>query len=205
MTFNPSVPNAGESPFVFPPQNSANFTQLKKIIMADHQFNDTAQNTDGFHRQVTFRGKGSGFTPSLPSGGNSLLYSKPDSLSKQQLHFYNGTTDFQLTPNAGPTKVTGSVSLTKFGTAGDTSAVIFTLPADSSGTIFLIYHGSLTYNYRGIFNTAGIGAVDFLIVKSETLSPTPAPILVASGAGIKIQNRANSTQTVDYFIISESL
>ncbi len=96
MTFNPSVPNAAQSPGLFPAQNSTNFTRLKTIINADHVFNDTAQTTDGLHRQVTLINRATPVV--LPAGSNGILYSKLDTLSATQLNFWNGVTNFQITP-----------------------------------------------------------------------------------------------------------
>lgn len=96
MTFNPSVPNAAQSPGLFPAQNSTNFTRLKTIINADHVFNDTAQATDGVHRQVTLISRA---TPAvLPAGTNGILYSKVDTLGSSQVYFWNGAVDYQVTP-----------------------------------------------------------------------------------------------------------
>lgn len=96
MTFNTNAPNSSQSPGIFPAQNNQNNARLKTIINADHVFNDTTQSTDGVHRQCTMiaRAKPVG----LPVGSNSILYTWLDSLSKAQLRFYNGTTDYQITP-----------------------------------------------------------------------------------------------------------
>lgn len=96
MTFDANVPNAGQSPGLFPPQNNTNFARLKTIINADHVFNDTSQSTDGVHRQVTMIARAS--PSSLPAGTNSILYSKVDGSGQTQLFFYNGTLDVQMTP-----------------------------------------------------------------------------------------------------------
>ncbi len=96
MTFDPSVPNANQSPGLFPPQNSTNFTRLKAIISGDHIFNDTQNvDTDGKHLQVTLLNRA---TPgSLPAGMNGILFSNTAS-SVTQLFFYNGTSTVQITP-----------------------------------------------------------------------------------------------------------
>ncbi len=117
MTFDPSVPNANQSPGLFPPQNSTNFTRLKAIISGDHIFNDTQNvNTDGKHLQVTLLNRA---TPgSLPAGMNGILYSKTAS-SVTQLFFYNGITDYQLTPPVTPTvRILASVNFIGTGSSG---------------------------------------------------------------------------------------
>lgn len=96
-TYDANVPNASQSPGVFPLQNAANFTRLKTIIDADHVFNDTDQSTDGYHNQCTMivRAKPTGV---LPTGSNGIFYSYLDVSSAAQLGFYNGVKDFNITP-----------------------------------------------------------------------------------------------------------
>lgn len=100
MTYNPAVPNAAQSPGLFPAQNNTNYTRIKSIVNADHVFNDTApsppNNNDGFHRQMTMVSRAS--PVSLPGGSNAILYTKIDSLGQSQLRFYNGTRDVAITP-----------------------------------------------------------------------------------------------------------
>ncbi len=96
MTYNPSVPNAAQSPGLFPAQNNTNFTRLKTIINADHVFNDTAAADDGVHRQMTMVAR---TTPvALPAGTNAIAYTKIDGLGRAQLRYYNGVTDVAITP-----------------------------------------------------------------------------------------------------------
>lgn len=96
MTYNVTVPNASQSPALFPGQANTNFTRLKTIINADHVFNDTAQSTDGVHRQCTLIDRAD--PVSLPSGTDAILYSWEDSAGQSQLKLYNGTSIFQITP-----------------------------------------------------------------------------------------------------------
>ena len=143
MTYNPSVPNAAQSPGLFPPQNSTNFARLKTIINADHVFNDTAQATDGVHRQVTMIARAQ--PVALPAGTNAILYTKIDSLGASQLNFWNGALNFQITPQvsiracvnfneAGGIRSQFNVSsVTKNGTGDYT--VIFTTPMPDTNYI----------------------------------------------------------------------
>jgi hypothetical protein len=50
MTFNPSVPVSGQAPNAFPSQNQTNMTRLQALINADHQFNNSMQSDDGYHK-----------------------------------------------------------------------------------------------------------------------------------------------------------
>ena len=200
MTFNIIAPNASVSPGLFPPQNNTNFSRLKTIINSDHVFNDTAQTTDGFHRQVTLINR----TPPtgvLPTGSNGIIYTDLDSFSQTQLHFYNGATDYQLTPlAAAPTKVTGSVAL-----AGNaTSGTIYTVPPNSYGTIFVNYISPSGNFYRLYFfyRSASLSIDDGIIEESPN---TSRPAISISGANIRVVNGNSSARTVAYYIIVESI
>jgi len=75
MTFNANVPDASQSPNIFPAQNSTNMTRLKQIISNDHKFNNTVQvpDTDGYHKKVSLINQTS--SPSIPAGANAMMYS----------------------------------------------------------------------------------------------------------------------------------
>ncbi len=114
MTYNQQVPNASQSPAIFPSQGQANFSRLRTIINNDHIFNDTAPgpspNNDGRHRQVTLRNR---VDPvNLATGMNSMLYSSSAAASVNQLKYWDGTVYNQLTPVtlAVPMVVTGQAA-----------------------------------------------------------------------------------------------
>ncbi len=102
MTFSANVPNAGQSPGLFPAQMNTDLTRLKEIINAEHVFNDTkptpsTSDTDGVHRQVTTINRADPIT--LIDDTNAILYTKAvDGTS--QLFFYNGASIQQVTPFA---------------------------------------------------------------------------------------------------------
>ena len=127
MTFDPNVPNASQSPGLFPPQNNTNFARLKTIIAGDHVFNDTTQTSDGFHNQVHMFVRAS---PSTLDGANSILYSWVDANSQTQLRFYNGAFDYQITPI--DTVLTGTVTINS-----STFTNIVAVPANVFGDVYL--------------------------------------------------------------------
>ncbi len=90
MTFNPSVPNAAQSPGLFPPQNNTNFTRLKNIINADHVFNDTEPfpNNDGVHRQVTILNRAPP-AGAIASGAAGIMYAAANAMGNSELAYYN--------------------------------------------------------------------------------------------------------------------
>lgn len=97
MTFDPNVPNAGQSPGLFPAQMNTDLARLKTIINAEHVFNDTAAVTDGVHRYMTTINRSD--PGSLVAGTNAVLYTKTIA-GKTQLFFYNGVNVQQVTPFA---------------------------------------------------------------------------------------------------------
>lgn len=106
MTFSISVPNATQSPGLFPAQNNTNFQRLKEIINNDHNFLDTAGAAQGIHRQTTLINRSA---PGGLTAGNGILYSALDSNSLSQLNWYNGVSNRQITP--GVISVSASASL----------------------------------------------------------------------------------------------
>lgn len=152
MTFNPSIPNASQAPNLFPAQNSANFTQLRKIIAADHQFNNTAQANDGFHNQCTMINRA--VPGSLPSGANGIFYSFLDADNESQLAWYNGTTNVVLTPlnEFSPMKIVGSA----LAVPAQTAVVVFANPGYRyMGSGFASLTTLITYRYQSIFHGSG--------------------------------------------------
>ena len=137
----------------------------------------------------------------LPTGSNAILYSWLDGAGQTQLRFYNGATDYQLTPLvAGPTKVTGSVAL-----AGNaTSGTIYTVPANSFGTIFVNYISPAGNFWRYyMFYRSSTLSVDGKLL--EDSPNTSRPDISISGANIRVVNGNSSARTVAYYIIVESI
>lgn len=139
MTYDPSIPNASQSPGLFPPQNNANFTRLKTIINADHVFNDTAQATDGVHRQVTFVNRA--VPVAVPAGTNSMVYGFTAADTQNDLWFYNSSLNNQLNWR----ELTGTVAIT----ASFTNIVA--IPANCYGYVYLYRDFGAT----GVFISAG--------------------------------------------------
>ena len=92
MTFNTNVPDASQSPGLFPTQNNTNFTRLQAIIAGDHQFNNTEPsappNNDGVHKQVTLINRAN--PSSVPTGSNSMFYGKAATDAVNELWFFDG-------------------------------------------------------------------------------------------------------------------
>lgn len=193
MTFDPSVPNAAQSPGLFPPQNNTNFARIKTIINADHVFNDTAQSTDGVHRQVTMivRAQPVG----LPGGTNSILYSWIDGDGQTQLRFYNGLTDIQLTPpeQLYPIRVVGSASLT----ANNTTTAYADPGFRWAGTAWAMIQNTDIFRF---YNVLRSGVNDIHELDSNS-GGTSRPTMQFSGNNLTIKNNESSTQIVVWSLI----
>lgn len=195
MTFNPSVPNASQAPNLFPPQNSANFTQLRKIIAADHQFNNTAQANDGFHNQCTMIDRA--VPVALPSGANGIFYSFLDGSGQSQLGWYNGTTNQILTPydELLPIRLVGSAGPV----ASGASVTILAAPGyNYMGAGFVYVNASFVNRYQSIYRLGTGVSIQDITSQSGSIS---RPTFVYSGQDLQVQNNDGSTRTLLYSII----
>ena len=173
MSYNPSIPNAAQSPGLFPAQNSTNFNRLKKIIEADHVFNDSSQTSDGIHKQVNLISKALNFLPVLPGGSNTMLYSKVDSSGANQLFYYNGASIVQVTPGivamvnfngslaVGPQTIRSQINVSSVNkTATGRYTINFTTAMSDTNYIIQVC-GHSTSGTNGISNGAVDGSVAY--------------------------------------------
>lgn len=190
MTFDPNVPNAGQSPGIFPPQNNTNFARLKTIINADHIFNDTAQPDDGIHRQVTLTPIADPTT--FPTGAGGVLYLKNLGPSNE-LFFFNGVTRQQLTPyeTVLPIRHTGTENL-----AGGDSLIFFNPSYNWAGTGWAILGNS--FRFYNVIRNGAFADANELDSHSGSFS---RPTLSFSGTGLRITNNESSSQAVTWSII----
>ncbi len=199
MTFDPNVPNAAQTPGLFPGQNNTNFGRIKTIVNKDHVFNDTAQTTDGVHRQVTMIVHAAATPGDLPAGTNAMLYSWLDANSQAQLRYYNGVGDFQLTPpdQLYPIRVTGAASITTGATA-----VAYADPGFLwSGTGYSYIHGNNIFYYSSLMRS-GSNAVVIITTNTGSIS---RPTFEFSGNNLLIRNNSNSTQICGWSLIINRL
>jgi hypothetical protein len=95
MTYQANIPNATQSPGLFPPQCSENFTRLQTIVGANHKFNvSTDPSTDGFHQNVQM------IPVSTPSSNNTVgqLYANSAD-AKFNLNYVDAANNnYQITP-----------------------------------------------------------------------------------------------------------
>jgi hypothetical protein len=196
MTYDPNVPNANQSPGLFPPQNNNNFTRLQQIISGDHVFNDTAQVTDGKHLQVTLINRLAPTIGDLPTGTNAMLYSFLDTLGFTQLGFFNGNLNFPLTPpeRLYPIKVFGSMSVN----AGQTITVYPDPGFLWAGTGWAILQNTNTFNFYNIIRS---GANDIHQQDSNPAGGGNRPDLLFSGNDLRLKNNAGTTQICVWSLI----
>lgn len=191
MTFNANIPNAGQSPELFPNQSHANFTRLKTLINADHVFNDSAQANDGSHRQVTLTNLLAN-PSSLPATTNAIVFSKNDTTSGvTQLYFYNGTTTQQISgyDYILPMRVVGS-ALVNAGMTTDVLNVAYNF--SGSGHAWFVSGGTFRYTFAefirvGTFHDAQEVADD---------GGSSSPEFGFTGNVLQVRNNAANTQTI---------
>jgi len=200
MTFNANVPNAGQSPGLFPPQNNTNFGRLKTIIETDHVFNDTAADTDGVHKQMTMVARDSPTTPpGLPTGINGILYSWVDGDGKAQMRWFNGDTDVQMTPPdiLSPIRVVGSQSVT----AGNTVTAYSNPGFTYAGTGWALISGNNIFRFYSILRS---GSNDLNEIDSNS-GVISRPTFSFSGSNLQITNNDGSTRTLRWSLIINRL
>lgn len=93
-TYQPAVPQSGDSPSVFPGQGQGNFGRLQTIVSADHQFNNTAAANDGYHNLIHE-------TLQAPSGAlasTGRLFAKISAGRVQQFYMDDNANAYQITP-----------------------------------------------------------------------------------------------------------
>lgn len=140
MTFSTNVPDANDSPGIFPTENQTNYLRLQTIISADHRFNNTAQNNDGFHEKVSFISVPT-FPPSIPAGANGLLYTSDNLAAGQhQLYYRNSVANWLLTPT-WTGFLSGQVNIP----ANTTFVTIAAIPASMFGEIWLYFGRFIQY------------------------------------------------------------
>ena len=94
MPYQTNIPNAGQSPGLFPAQANDNFTRLKTIVGANHKFNDSAATDDGYHQDIKM------LPLAVPGNDASIGQSFVNSAdATNQMWFKDGLNRvFQLTP-----------------------------------------------------------------------------------------------------------
>lgn len=109
MTFDPAIPLSTDSPALFPSQSQANFAQLKKIIEADHQFNETAAANDGYHNMLHMQIPNPAPTGALASLGR--LYTKTVGTAVQLFYMDSLGVEYQITPDSSNSSIVKTAGL----------------------------------------------------------------------------------------------
>ncbi len=190
MTFDPSVPTASQSPGVFPAQNNTNFSRLKTIINADHTFNDSAQTTDGYHKQMTLLARAHPVGPLTDANGMLYVFAG----TTAQLWFYDGTNDIQLTPKETyPIRVVGSQSVG--------AGVTVTAYADPgfrwAGTGWAMIENQAIFRFYNLLRAGGNDVHEI----DDNSGGTSRPTFSFSGDILKITNNDASTRTLTWSLI----
>lgn len=188
MSYSTGVPNAAQSPGLFPLQNNTNFIRLKRLIGQDHVFNNSQQTTDGRHKQCTFISRAN--PNALPAGTNSMLYSWIDENNRSQLKFYNGAETYQITPlpDEFPIRFVASQNIN----AGQ-QIVMYPDPGfEWCGTAWALYQGTNTYTCSNIIRSGD--NFQFVINANGSTSSgnaTSRPTMTFNGNNLRFRNDSN--------------
>lgn len=181
MTFSTNVPNSSQSPGIFPAQNNTNFTRIKAIFDADHNWLDTSAVAQGAHNQVTLINRAD--PSSVPSGTDSIFYGKEATDGTNELWFWNGSAarqvDWRLRQDTS-TGVTVSSS--------SSYTTIFTPPNNSIGEIYM--WATSGYMQRGSFVKVGSNCYGWAMPNFESGSGSTA------GTYLKFANVSGGDSTL---------
>jgi hypothetical protein len=187
MTFDSAVPLNSNSPGIWPAQSQANFTRLKTLLGADHQFNDTAAANDGYHNLIHM-------IPQAPSGalaGFGRLYPKIVSGVVQLFYMDDSGAEYQLTPQSATdtTKVTGSATI---GSGG--SNTIFNVAYDFTGYGIVYINASATVSGYAFTRSGGVTYINNQFSNS-TFGFFP-PALSFTGTALQVSNPDVNTHLI---------
>lgn len=96
MTYQTNIPNASQSPGLFPNQANDNFTRLKTIVSANHKFNDSAATDDGYHQLIKILPTSTTDIPNDPTVGQTFVNAAD--ASNQLWHKDGNNNIYQITP-----------------------------------------------------------------------------------------------------------
>lgn len=195
MPFSVTVPNANQSPGLFPAQNNTNFQRLKDMINNDHIFSDAFVPQEGTHKKVTL----TNLFPT-PSGalafGNGIIYCDDDPQGKSQVNWYNGDTHQALSglDRSFALKVSGNVSL-----ASSASATVFPNPGyNYSGTFWATIQNQASFSFYSIIR-AGINNVNLIDGSSGGFAAQPT--MSFTGNDIRVTNNSTQTRIISWTMI----
>lgn len=95
MTFDSSKPNANESPSQFPAQAQTNWQRIETIVSGDHQWNDSADASDGKHVKARFPEQTS--APSTAANEAALYSKEAQSVSQMFIRRESDGAEVQIT------------------------------------------------------------------------------------------------------------
>lgn len=191
MSYNNLIPQAADSPGIFPAQSQVNFTRLKTIIDADHQFNDSPASNDGYHNLIHM-------IPASPTGalaGIGRLYVKITSGVTQLFYRDDSGTEYQITPQylVSPQKITGT-GVVPAATPGPTPGelLIFPTPTYDYTGILTIYINNTSSTTSYAIMRSGANASSS-IISAATIGLISAAY---TGTDLKIFNLSGGAQTM---------
>lgn len=189
MTYTVTIPNAGQSPGLFPAQANTNWQRLLDVISGDHNFPLTSAANQGVHNKVTFINQNS---VAIPAGANSVLYSQQTD-GYPELYFYNGTITSKLTTNV--LRVVGSATL---GTTNPSYySIIFSDPGyEYTASVFTYINNSTSSAFYAVWKLTS--TYKALALSSTTV---PIPTLDFDGANLRIKNNSPTSQTVKWSLM----
>jgi hypothetical protein len=189
MVYTNAVPQANQQISTTQSPIEANFQFIQAAVNQEHNFPVNATDpTQTYHLQASMPNRAD--PVALPAGTNGMYY-----VNGGVPKFFNGTTAYFLPINQAVTvTVSGSVNLTTSPTT------VFTVPAFSSGSYFLIPPGGI-----GAVNASAMGQFvsSNTVLQIGTVSD-PGISITASGLSIQAATTSSSLNGSYKFVITYS-
>jgi hypothetical protein len=209
MAYDNVIPVATQSPGVFPAQSQENFTRLKTIIDADHQFNDAVASNDGYHVLSHWVNQGGSLGDDTPTGiaSTAQLYTKTLTYLKQA-----GAASTRQVLMQQPGDRTVPAEETAIGAAPIRAAVSFNTAGTILGAAFnvisVVYSLGTPASYAVTFDVANpMPLATYLVIVSRnggTCSFTTVVSKATTGFTIQAFNvagTANLTAACDVIVL----
>lgn len=192
MGFAVNVPNANQSPGLFPGQCNTNFQRIFDVVNADHFFSTTTSTTQGFHKQVTLVNRTA--PGSLPAGASAIFFSNFSADTGQnELFMYNGVSTTAITGGLGqPIRVVGIDTF-----IGNETKTVFNPPYNWAGTAHVLYNNTINYSMYSLARSSTSGIANLVAFNGSS------PGINFSGTAARVHNTLLTPQTIVWsFIIN---
>ena len=189
MSFNPAKPANAESPALFPQENRDNMARLQTMIGADHQFNLSPADNDGFHNTVHWINQGSGaIDPAATDPAINAPTSGTNPITWEQQDVYGDSIPWFRQPSDGVmTSMLGFNEIHRDAVSVGHGATIFVTPPDNTYGEIWWYVPATGTNITGLISGKAFYVKSAGVCGASAESPNPAlALFVAPNTGLAV-------------------